>query len=318
MDMKRADVYPMILAMLGAVLFGASAPLSKVFLGVVDPVLMAALLYLGSGTGLLIFMLARPFLGMKPGEKLVKADIPWLAGAVLAGGVAAPIVLMFGLRATPASTASLLLNFECVGTTVLAVFLFREHVGKRTWLAVGLITLSSMILSFQSGSLGLSVGALGIIVACILWGLDNNFTRNISTRDPLVIAVIKGLAAGSFSLVLALVLGNRMPPLPIVIGAMLLGCISYGLSVVLFIVAMRILGAARTSAWFGIAPFAGAAISFLVFQNNPGVAFLISLPLMILGAILLLGEEHGHVHMHVHGAITHEHLHSETDHHHDP
>ncbi len=317
MDMQRADVYPMIMAMVGAVLFGASAPVSKIFLGVIDPVLMAALLYLGSGIGLSIFMLARPFLGMKPGEKLVKADIPWLAGAVLAGGVAAPIVLMFGLRATPASTASLLLNFECVGTTVLAVFLFREHVGKRTWMAVGLITLSSMILSFQGGNLGFSAGALGILAACILWGLDNNFTRNISTRDPLVIAVIKGLVAGSFSLILALILGNRIPSLYIVIGAMLLGCVSYGLSVVLFIVSMRILGAARTSAWFGIAPFAGAAISFLVFQNNPGVMFLISLPLMILGAFLLLGEEHGHVHMHVHGAIVHEHLHSETEHHHD-
>ena len=316
--MQRADVYPMIMAMVGAVLFGASAPVSKIFLGVIDPVLMAALLYLGSGIGLSIFMLARPFLGMKPGEKLVKADIPWLASAVLAGGVAAPIVLMFGLRATPASTASLLLNFECVGTTVLAVFLFREHVGKRTWMAVGLITLSSMILSFQSGSLGLSAGALGILAACILWGLDNNFTRNISTRDPLVIAVIKGLVAGSFSLILALILGNRIPSLYVVIGAMLLGCVSYGLSVVLFIVSMRILGAAHTSAWFGIAPFAGAAISFLVFQNNPGVMFLISLPLMILGAFLLLGEEHGHVHMHVHGAIVHEHLHNDAEHHHEP
>ena len=174
-----------------------------------------------------------------------------------------------------------------------------------------------MILSFQGGNLGFSAGALGIIAACILWGLDNNFTRNISTRDPLMIAVIKGLVAGSFSLVLALILGNRLPSLYIVIGAMLLGCVSYGLSVVLFIVSMRILGAARTSAWFGIAPFAGAAISFLVFQNNPGVMFLISLPLMILGAFLLFGEEHGHVHMHVHGAIVHEHLHSETEHHHD-
>ena len=316
--MQRADVYPMVMAMFGAVLFGASAPVSKMFLGVIDPVLMAALLYLGSGIGLLIFMLARPFLGMKPGEKLVKADIPWLAGAVLAGGVAAPIVLMFGLQATPASTASLLLNFECVATTVLAVFLFREHVGKRTWLAVGCITLSSMILSFQGGSLGLSAGALGIISACILWGLDNNFTRNISTRDPLMIAVTKGLVAGSFSLILALILGNHIPPLSIVLGAMLLGSVSYGLSVVLFILSMRILGAARTSAWFGIAPFAGAAISFLVFRNNPGVAFLISLPLMILGAFLLFGEEHGHVHMHVHGAIAHEHLHNDAEHHHDP
>jgi drug/metabolite transporter (DMT)-like permease len=225
---------------------------------------------------------------------------------------------MLGLQATQASTASLLLNFECVATTVLAVFLFREQVGMRTWMAAGCITLSSMILSSQSGGLGLSAGALGIIAACILWGLDNNFTRNISTRDPLMIGVTKGLVAGSFSLILALIIGNRLPSIYIILGAMLLGCVSYGLSVVLFIVSMRTLGAARTSAWFAIAPFAGAAISFLVFQNNPGVMFLISLPLMVLGAFLLFGEEHGHVHMHVHGAIAHEHLHNDAEHHHDP
>lgn len=316
--MKWANAYPMMLAMLGAVLFGASAPLSKILLGEIDPVMMAALLYLGSGTGLLTFMLVRPYLGIPPGERLAKPDLPWLAGAVLAGGVAAPIVLMLGLQETPASTASLLLNFECVATTVLAAFLFKEYIGRRIWLAAGCITLASAVLSFKNGELGLSAGALGIILACILWGFDNNLTRNISTKDPLAIGVVKGLVAGSFSFVLALVLGAHIPPPAIVLAAMLLGCVSYGLSIVLFIIAMRTLGAARTSAWFGIAPFAGAAISFLVFRNSPGIMFLIALPFMVLGALMLFGEEHGHTHLHVHGTITHEHWHSDAEHHHRP
>lgn len=316
--MRRERAYPMLLALFGAVLFGASAPLSKILLGEIDPVLMAALLYLGSGASLLIFMLLRPRLGQKPGEGLSRPDLPWLAGAVLAGGVAAPIVLMFGLRVTPASTASLLLNFECVATTILAVFLFGERAGSRIWLAVFCITVASIILSFKSGELGLSAGALSVILACVLWGVDNNLTRNIASKDPITIGVAKGLGAGGFSLILAIALRSPMPPLPSIVAAMLLGTVSYGLSIVLFIFAMRSLGAARTSAWFGIAPFAGAAMSFLLFQNSPGFMFLVSLPFMVLGALLLFGEEHGHVHVHGHGAMVHEHWHSDEEHHHGP
>jgi drug/metabolite transporter (DMT)-like permease len=307
--MTLARPYPVLLAVLGAVLFGASAPLSKVLLGDVDPVLLAGLLYLGSGSGLLAFKLLRRASGMPSGIPLSRNDAPWLAGAVLAGGVVAPIALMLGLQSTPAETASLLLNFECVATTLLAAFLFQEYIGKRIWLAIGLITLASAVLSFNGTQLGISIGALGIILACVLWGLDNNLTRNISSKDPLSIGIVKGLVAGAFSLTLALLLGARLPGLHIVLAAMLLGSLSYGLSISLFILSMRHIGAARTSAWMGTAPFAGVIISFLVFRSLPGATFLISLPLMVLGALLLFGEEHAHTHIHIHGTITHEHVH---------
>lgn len=308
--MARDRKYPIFLAVSGAILFGASAPLSKVLLGEVDPVLLAALLYLGSGAGLLLFKLIRRLAGMQGGEPLARADVPWLAGAVLAGGVAAPIILMLGLMSTPAATASLLLNSECVATTLLAAFFFQEYIGKRIWLAIGLVTAASIILTFNGSQFGISPGAIGIILACILWGLDNNFTRNISSKDPLSIGIVKGLAAGSFSMALAVLSGSHMPSLSFVIGAMLLGSISYGLSIALFIVAMRYIGAARASAWFGMAPFAGVIISFLIFRGFPDITFLLSLPLMILGTILLFGEEHAHTHIHVHGTITHGHIHS--------
>ncbi len=309
-----AREYPVFLAILGAVLFGASAPLSKVLLGEVDPVLLAGLLYLGCGAGLLAFKALLRLSGSRGGAPLSRKDVPWLAGAVLAGGVAAPIVLMLGLRATPAATASLLLNFECVATTILAVLFFNEYVGARTWLAIGLITAASAILTFGGTQFGLSLGALGVIGACVLWGLDNNLTRNISSKDPLAIGIVKGLAAGAFSTTLAVLLGASLPGLPFVAAAMLVGCLSYGLSIALFIMAMRHIGAARASAWLGTAPFAGVVVSFLIFQSLPGANFLISLPLMALGALLLFGKEHAHAHIHVHGTITHEHIHR-YDHH---
>ncbi len=308
----------MFLAVLGAVLFGASAPLAKVLLGEVGPVLLAGLLYLGCGLGLLAFKVFLRFSGSRGGEPLARKDALWLAGAVLAGGVAAPIALMLGLRDTPAATASLLLNFECVATTLLAGFLFGEYIGKRIWLAIIVITLASAILTLDGTQFGLSLGALGIILACVLWGLDNNLTRNISSKDPLSIGIVKGLVAGAFSLGLALLLGAPLPGLPFIAAAMLIGCLSYGVSIALFIMAMRHIGAARASAWMGTAPFAGVVISFMVFQSLPGVAFLVSLPLMALGALLLFGEEHAHTHIHVHGTITHEHIHShEKERHHD-
>ncbi len=203
-----------------------------------------------------------------------------------------------------------MLNSECVATTLLAAFFFQEYIGKRIWLAIGIVTLASIILTFNGGQFGVSAGALAIILACVLWGLDNNLTRNISSKDPLSIGIVKGLAAGSCSLGLAVLSGSHIPSLPFIIGAMLLGSISYGLSIALFIVAMRYVGAARASAWFGMAPFAGVVISLLIFRSFPEITFLLSLPLMILGTILLFGEEHTHTHIHVHGTITHEHVHS--------
>lgn len=318
--MSRHRIYPILQALLAAVLFGASAPLAKILLGDVEPIPLAALLYLGSGIGLLCVKAVQHFLqGSSDQEaRIVKKDLPWLTGAILAGGVAAPIVLLFSLQSTPAATASLLLNFESVATTLIAALAFRESISRRAWWAVGLITLASILLSINSqANWGLSLGALGIVTACILWGVDNNFTRNISAKDPLVIVTIKGLAAGSFSLTMALVLGNSLPALKSILGALALGCLSYGISIVLFIHALRGLGAARTSALFGTAPLAGMLLSFLIFREFPGWMFLLAVPFMFLGMLFLINEKHEHEHDHSHATDMHEHAHVHEDGHHN-
>jgi drug/metabolite transporter (DMT)-like permease len=317
--MNRTRLYPIIQALIAALLFGASAPLAKLFLGEVEPIPLAAFLYLGSGLGLFgikLFMRANQRSDRE--ARIKKGDLIWLAGAILAGGVAAPITLLFSLQNTPAATASLLLNFESVATTLIAVFAFKESISRRAWWAVAMITGASIFLSINtSAGWGFSLGALGIIAACILWGLDNNFTRNISARDPLMIVTVKGLAAGSFSLGMALVLGNKLPALGIILGAMALGCLSYGVSIVLFIRAMRGLGAARTSALFGTAPLAGMLLSFIMFRELPGSMFILALPLMALGTFLLVNEEHKHHHVHELTLHEHAHLHDDGHHEHD-
>lgn len=314
--MEKENIYPMIQAVLAAALFGASAPVAKLFLSEVEPIPMASFLYLGSGAGLLLLRgLFRLGTGYSNSEaKITKTDFKWLLGALLAGGVAAPIVLMFSLRGTPAATASLLLNFEVVATTLIAALVFREAIGKRIWLAVAAITIASVLLSWNaSGEWGISIAAVGVLGACVLWGVDNNFTRNISAKDPLAIATIKGIGAGSFSLVLALLLHDSFPDFKIMFGAMLLGFFSYGLSIVLFILAMRNLGAARAGAFFGTAPFAGVLLSFLLFREVPDILFFASLLIMVTGAALLLSEKHSHWHSHL---MEHEHRHSHNDRHH--
>lgn len=312
-------MYPKLLAIMAAILFGASAPAAKLLVGEVQPVMLAALLYLGCGLGLFIFRLIQNFVA-KPVPKeagLAPQDLPWLLGAIMAGGVAAPIILMFSLRSTPAATASLLLNFETVATSVIAVLVFKEALGKRFWVAVALITLASVILTWDTqGAWGLSIGAAGVLLACTFWGLDNNFTRNISAKDPLSIVTVKGIAAGSVSLGIAMFTGGgNLPQVNMVLAALLLGFFSYGISIVLFIIAMRSLGAARTSGFFSSAPFAGAVISLLLFREWPGVTFLISLPIMLAGTALILWEDHLHLHQHV--RIEHEHRHTHDDRHHN-
>lgn len=310
----RKDLYPVALAIGGAVLFGASAPASKVLLGTVDPVMLAALLYLGSGIGLATVWLLRRAAPGKGEAGLTLHDLPWLAGSLLAGGIAAPILLMISLQHTPAATASLLLTFECVATSVIAATVFREAIGRRVWAAIGLITLASALLAINlSGVFGFSPGALGVIGACALWGIDNNLTYHISSKDPVAIGMIKGLGSGAFSLTLALSLGRIVTAPAAVVPAMGIGVISYGLSIVMFILAARGMGAVRTSAWFGIAPFAGAALSLLVFREVPGLQFVIAAPFMIAGALLLFGEKHEH--LHVHAPFEHEHYYAPDEHH---
>jgi drug/metabolite transporter (DMT)-like permease len=308
---------PMMLAVLAATLFGASAPVAKMLLGKIEPIPLAAFLYLGSGAGVLLFKAVRR-VGSGPERteaRIRTVDIPWLVGAVAVGGVAAPVVLMFSLRTTPASTASLLLNFEGVATALLAAFVFREAIGGRAWVAIACITAGSILLTLDlRGSWMVSVGALGVIAACVLWGLDNNLTRNLSGKDPLSIVAVKGIAAGGFSLILAIIVRSPFPEPPVALVAMLLGSLSYGISIALFILAMRSLGAARTSAFFGTAPFVGALLSILLLGEIPNVLMIISLPILVVGAVLLLSEKHAH--RHVHGAIVHDHRHNHREDHH--
>jgi drug/metabolite transporter (DMT)-like permease len=307
----------MLQALFAAFLFGASAPLAKLLLGEIEPVPLSAFLYLGSGITLLIAKGVQRLKtdGYAREAPIRKPDLPWLVGAVLAGGVIAPIVLMYSLQVTPAATASLLLNFETVATTLIAFLVFHESLSRSAWGAVGLVTLASLFLSFQgNGELAFSLGALGVLLATGLWGLDNNLTRNISAKDPLTIVMIKGLAAGSISLVLALAINSQFPTLRAVVGAMLLGSLSYGLSILLFVHALRSLGAARTSALFGTAPLAGVVLSLAIFKEPPPPLFWIALVLMATGMFLLLREQHEHAHQHP--LISHEHAHNHVDDHH--
>lgn len=316
--MNRSHISSIIQALIAALLFGASAPLAKLLLGEVEPIPLAAFLYLGSGIGLLSAKLFQRInqKGLDSEAQIKKPDYLWLAGAIIAGGIAAPITLLFSLQNTPAATASLLLSFEGVATTLIAFFAFKESISRRAWWAIALITLASIFLSVNlNAEWGFSLGALGIIAACVLWGIDNNFTRNISAKDPITIVTIKGLGAGSFSLGMALVLGSKLPAWEVVLGALVLGSLSYGVSIVLFIHAMRGIGAARTSALFSSAPLAGMILSFLVFREFPNWMFLIAFPLMVIGTLFLISEEHEHDH--VHEMTVHEHAHVHDDGHHE-
>ena len=307
----KSNNFPYIIqALLAALFFGISAPLSKLLLGDVNPIFLAAFLYLGSGSGIALIKFAQPSKGKEAGIR--KTEIKWLAGAIISGGIAAPIILMLSLEKTPASSASLLLNFEGAATTLIAMLVFREAISRRAWSAILVITLASIIIStnFESGW-GLSLGALGVLLATTLWGVDNNFTRNISGKDPLSIVAWKGLVAGIFSFFLALSLGEQIPPLVSILWTLLLGWISYGLSTFLFIRSMRGLGAARTSALYGTSPLAGVLLSIVIFSELPTIAFVFATLLMLGGAYLLVNEEHQHTHIHT--ALLHEHGHGHDD-----
>ena len=310
------------MALAAAFLFGLSAPLSKLLLNEIAPIPLAAFLYLGSGIGsfVLLFLLKPKGSRLVNRSKINNSDFPWLVGAIAAGGIAAPIVLLFSLRQTPASTASVLLNFESAATALIAFIAFKEPLNRRILAAITVITLAGILLSWTAGQWGVSLGALGIIGACFLWGADNNFTRKISENDPRLIVTAKGLAAGSFSLILAIILGNPLPDITKVLIAMALGFVSYGLSIQFFILSLRDLGAARTSAIFGIAPIFGLILSIIILNEKPQLLFWVSLPLMMTGAWIMISENHEHNHMHEavshihehrHPDIHHEHLHSE-------
>jgi drug/metabolite transporter (DMT)-like permease len=300
------------LALIAAALFGASAPLAKSLLRSIAPQLLAGLLYLGSGSGLLVYRLAR---GRATEAPLQSTDRRWLAGAIALGGVAGPLLLMTGLSRTPASGASLLLNLEAVFTALVAWFVFRENVDRRIAFGMLAIVAGGVVLTWESrSSWGGLLGPLAIAAACLCWAVDNNFTQKVSAADPVQIAMLKGLVAGSVNTAIALGLGTRSPSVGPLAGALVVGLASYGVSLVLFVFALRYLGTARTSAYFSTAPFVGAALSLAVFREPLTGAFLAAAGLMAVGVWLHLSERH--VHEHHHEAMDHEHAHVHDEHHH--
>lgn len=299
-------------ALAAAALFGISTPLAKILSGDLPALGLAGLLYLGSGTGLLLVRLLRRAAGnasARSESALTPRDWPWLIGAVVAGGVIAPVLLLWGLRGSGAATASLLLNLEGVLTTLLAALLFREAVSGRIWLATLVMAAAGAILGWRAGSGGWSLQTLAIVGACAFWALDNNLTRKVSASDPSAIAMIKGLVAGTFNMTLAVALGMTLPATGTLIAALLLGFLSYGVSLVLFIHALRHLGSARATAHFGTAPFIGAAVAVLLLGEHLTPLFVAALALMAIAAWLVLSERHGHRHDHSPLAHSHRHVH---------
>lgn len=296
-----------VVAALGAaLLFGAGTPFAKLLLSHTDPWLLAALLYLGSGAGLWLLRQVRRTPSVRPSGH----EWGWLAGATLAGGVIGPVLLMFGLASMPATGASLLLNAEGVLTAALAWFVFKENFDRRIALGMLSIVAGAVVLSWPRGSAGYSgLGALAVVGACLAWAIDNNLTRKVSLSDASFIAMVKGLAAGSTNLLMAWWLGATWPSAPTLASAAVLGFLSYGASLVLFVVALRHLGTARTGAYFSVAPFFGALLGVLMLGEPVTPVLLAAGALMALGVWLHLTELHGHLHAHDADEHTHEHVH---------
>jgi drug/metabolite transporter (DMT)-like permease len=307
------------LALAAALLFGASAPVAKGLLHAVTPQLLAGLLYLGSGTGLLLLWLARRRLASSAragaGEApLGRKDLPWLAGAILAGGVLGPLLLMLGLGRTPASAASLMLNLEGVLTAFLAWVVFREHVHRRIALGMAAIVAGGVVLSWEGHlAWGGLTGPLAVAGACLAWAVDNNLTQKVSASDPVQITMIKGLVAGATNTAIALGLGARWPSGSVLAAAAAVGLLGYGVSLVLYVRALRELGTARTGAYFSLAPFIGAVLGLLLWREPVTVGFLAAGALMGLGLWLHLTERHAH--RHTHEAVEHTHPHVHDMHH---
>lgn len=299
-------------ALLAAVFYAINVPLSKLLLKVIGPTMMASFLYLGAGIGIgFLSLLGRE----KEEKKLGRKDLPFVLGMILLD-IAAPIFLMLGISYGSSSNASLLGNFEIVATTVIALAIFKEPVSRRLWIAIGLITLSSSLLSFEGvGSLRFSYGSLFVLLATVCWGFENNCTRKISSKSTYEIVILKGVFSGLGSFVIALIRQESLPPLPYVLLALLLGFVAYGLSIFLYVRAQSVLGAAKTSAYYAVAPFVGAFLSFILFKDALTGTFLAALGLMIVGTALVVADTliryHAHVHQHsfthTHDGSTHTH-----------
>jgi drug/metabolite transporter (DMT)-like permease len=301
------------LAIGSAVLFGAATPLSKLLLASVGPQMLAGLLYLGAGMGLAAAYIGRNALWhAAPEAPLRRRDLPWLLTIVIFGGILGPVLLMLGLGRTTASSGSLLLNLESLATMGIAWLVFRENVDRRLLLGALAIVLGAIVLSWEGQRLSFDIGALLIAGACLCWGIDNNLTRQLSSADPVTIAMIKGLVAGAANMAIGFWLGEGLSSVGFAAVAALLGFFAIGVSLVLFVLALRHLGTARTGAYFSLAPFVGALIALALGEPLTSKLVLAAL-LMALGLWLHLTEHHEHEHKHE--VLAHEHGHVHDEHH---
>ena len=291
-DMKKTITTGILLAILAAALYAINSPLSKLLLEYMPSTLMAGFLYIGAGLGMGIIALVRKVRkAVRTEETMTRADLPYVL-AMIVLDIAAPIFLLLGLSFTTAANASLLNNFEIVATAIIALIIFKERISPRLWFGILFVTLSCAILSFEDiSSLKFSVGSLFILLACVCWGIENNCTRRLSSKDPLEIVLLKGIFSGFGSLIIGLCLGERIVYVWSVFVVLLVGLVAYGLSIFFYVYAQRMLGAARTSAYYAIAPFIGTLLSLVIFRDVPHYTYFIALGLMVVGAWLCSSDE---------------------------
>lgn len=304
-------------ALLSAALFGASTPIAKALLEDIAPLMLAGLLYLGSGIGLALVRVVRDSGWRSPA--LTPGEWGWLIGATVFGGILGPAALLYGLARLDAASTALLLNLEGVLTAVLAWVVFRENADRRIVLGMAAIVAGGVVLAWPSdaeAAYATLPGTLLIVAACLCWAIDNNLTRKVSAKDAVFIVAFKGLIAGSFSVATAIALGMTLPPPGMLVTSMAVGLASYGASLVLFVLALRALGTARTGAYFSTAPFMGAALAFVLAPQTPSLAFIVAASLMALGVWLHVTEHHEHEHRHEAEDHMHPHVH-DAHHRHD-
>lgn len=310
----RQKIISIFYAFLAACFYAVNMPVSKTLLQTVPPTMLAAFLYLGAGLGVGGMYLLRK--DKKQEENLTKKDLPYTVG-MIALDIFAPIALMFGLARTTSANASLLNNFEIAATSVIALVIFKETISKRLWLAIFLVTLSSALLSFEDvSSLRFSYGSLLVLLAAVCWGLENNCTRKISSKNTYEIVTLKGIGSGLGSLVIAFFLGEKFPGAKHIVFALALGFVAYGLSIFFYIKAQNVLGAAKTSAYYAVAPFIGAFLSFVFLREALSPSYALALLLMVAGTILIAADtlltSHAHLHthtiVHTHDGVTHTHV----------
>ena len=312
---KAATIY----AIVAAALYAVNVPFSKMLLGHVEPTMMAAFLYLGAGLGMFVYsIIAKATQKTVPTESLTKKELPYTIAMVVLD-IIAPILLMFGISSSHAANVSLINNFEIVATSMIALFVFKEIISKKLWIAITLVTAASVILSFEgAGSFKFNIGSLFVFGACLCWGIENNCTRMISNKSSIEIVVIKGTFSGLGSLIVSLIIGESIPSVIWMLAVLLLGFVAYGLSIYFYVMAQKDLGAAKTSAYYSIAPFLGVAFGMLFLGERPAIQFYIALVVMVVSTYFMIKDtielQHTHEHTHTH---THEHSHGDTVHTHE-